>query len=133
MVVKGKEKQAVGELYNIIETVSHSSTRLLVHFLSRPNPQLSDEIWPKPPATELAAPEGDSDSEDSEDDQDIEQQLAKEPSDINKKKPKGSSERRIGSSSYTQLYLHLTSWCSKLPNRYRLWYESATSLCHYLY
>ncbi|KAF8604582.1 hypothetical protein BDV93DRAFT_605888 [Ceratobasidium sp. AG-I] len=78
MVVKGKEKQAAGELYNIIETIS-------------------DEMWPKPPATGLAAPEGDSDSDDSEDDQDIEKQLAKELSDINKKKPKGSSERRIAS------------------------------------
>jgi len=78
MVVKGKEKQAIGELYNIIEIIS-------------------DEIWPKPPTTDPAALEGDSGAEDSEEDQDIERQLAKELSDINKKKPRGSSERRIAS------------------------------------
>lgn len=65
-------------------------------YLIQPKPQISDEIWPKPPTTDAAALEGDSDAEESEDDQDIEKQLAKELSDINKKKPKGSSERRIG-------------------------------------
>ncbi|KAG8701864.1 hypothetical protein FRC09_005086 [Ceratobasidium sp. 395] len=73
MVVKGKEKQAAGELYNVIETIS-------------------DQLWPKPPAAE--ADEADNASE-SSNEEDIEKQLAKELSDINKPKSKVSTERRI--------------------------------------
>ncbi|KAF8717857.1 THUMP protein, partial [Rhizoctonia solani] len=74
MTVKGKEKQATNELYEIIESIS-------------------DRLWPKPVPTTEAATEAD--EEEEEDDEDIEKQLAKELSDINKSKPKDSTDRRI--------------------------------------
>lgn len=75
MTVKGKEKQAASELYGIIESIS-------------------DQLWPQPPATETNAA---ADSDGPEDEEDIEKQLAKELSDMNKAKPKDSQERRIAS------------------------------------
>ncbi|QRV74970.1 THUMP domain-containing protein [Ceratobasidium sp. AG-Ba] len=75
MVVKGKEKQAASELYGIIETIS-------------------DQIWPKPLNDKNEGNDKESDGA-SEDDEDIEKQLAKELSDISKAKPKDRTERRI--------------------------------------
>ncbi|GAB1521631.1 hypothetical protein RhiTH_004728 [Rhizoctonia solani] len=74
MTVKGKEKQATNELYEIIELIS-------------------DRLWPKPVPTTEAVTEAD--EEEEEGDEDIEKQLAKELSDINKPKPKDSTDRRI--------------------------------------
>ncbi|KAG9102463.1 hypothetical protein FRC06_001997, partial [Ceratobasidium sp. 370] len=75
MVVKGKEKQAAGELYNIVETIS-------------------DQLWPRSPTAEV---DGTDVPEPSDEDEDIEKQLAKELSDINKPRSKASAERRIAS------------------------------------
>lgn len=55
--------------------------------------QISGQLWPQPPATEMGAS---ADSGDSGGEEDIEKQLAKELSDMNQAKPKGSQERRIG-------------------------------------
>ncbi|KAF8688955.1 THUMP protein, partial [Rhizoctonia solani] len=74
MTVKGKEKQATNELYEIIESIS-------------------DRLWPKPVPTTEAITEAD--EEEEEGDEDIEKQLAKELSDINKPKPKDSTDRQI--------------------------------------
>ncbi|KAH7342102.1 hypothetical protein B0J17DRAFT_649469 [Rhizoctonia solani] len=74
MTVKGKEKQATSELYEIIESIS-------------------DRLWLKPPSTAEATAEINEDG--SEEDEDIEKQLAKELSDINKPKVKDSTDRRI--------------------------------------
>ncbi|CCO35313.1 hypothetical protein BN14_09430 [Rhizoctonia solani AG-1 IB] len=73
MTVKGKEKQATNELYEIIESIS-------------------DRLWPKPPPTTETVPE---DDEEDDEDEDIEKQLAKELSDINKPKMKDTTDRRI--------------------------------------
>ncbi|CAE6480375.1 hypothetical protein RSOLAG22IIIB_07314 [Rhizoctonia solani] len=73
MTVKGKEKQATNELCEIIESIS-------------------DRLWPKAlPAIEATADAGDDGSEE----EDIEKQLAKELSDINKPKVKDSIDGRI--------------------------------------
>ncbi|KEP49249.1 THUMP domain protein [Rhizoctonia solani 123E] len=74
MTVKGKEKQATNELYEIIESISN-------------------RIWPKPPPTTEATAEVSEDESDEE--EDIEKQLAKELSNINKPKTKGTTDRRI--------------------------------------
>ncbi|CAE6424340.1 unnamed protein product [Rhizoctonia solani] len=76
MTVKGKEKQATSELYEIIESIS-------------------DRLWPKPQSTTEATVEINEDGSDEEEDEDIEKQLAKELSDINKPKVKDSTNRRI--------------------------------------
>ncbi|KAG9119161.1 hypothetical protein FRC07_005973 [Ceratobasidium sp. 392] len=100
MVVKGKEKQAVGELYNVIETIS-------------------DQLWPKPATTEVE--ETGNASEPSEDDEDIEKQLAKELSDINKPKSKPSAERRIDLSQASGPHFSLIVDISVLPHGHYLW------------
>ncbi|KAG8744143.1 hypothetical protein FRC10_010712 [Ceratobasidium sp. 414] len=74
MVVKGKEKQAAGELYNIVETIS-------------------GQLWPKSPAAKVGGM--DDASEPSDEDEDIEKQLAKELASINKPRSKVSVEGRI--------------------------------------
>ncbi|CAE6478731.1 unnamed protein product [Rhizoctonia solani] len=74
MTVKGKEKQATNELYEIIESISN-------------------RIWPKPPPTTEATAEASDDGSDEE--EDIEKQLAKELSNINKPKAKDTADRRI--------------------------------------
>ncbi|CAE6427916.1 unnamed protein product [Rhizoctonia solani] len=74
MTVKGKEKQATNELYEIIESIS-------------------DRLWPKTPPTTEATVELDKAEEEEE--EDIEKQLAKELSDINKPKTKNTTDRRI--------------------------------------
>ncbi|CAE6407824.1 unnamed protein product [Rhizoctonia solani] len=74
MTVKGKEKQATNELYEIIESISN-------------------RIWPKPPPTTGATAEVSEDGSDEE--EDIEKQLANELSNINKPKTKDITDRRI--------------------------------------
>ncbi|EUC65103.1 THUMP domain protein [Rhizoctonia solani AG-3 Rhs1AP] len=74
MTVKGKEKQATNELYEIIESISN-------------------RIWPKPPPTTGATAEVSEDESDEE--EDIEKQLANELSNINKPKTKDITDRRI--------------------------------------
>ncbi|KAJ1307193.1 hypothetical protein OPQ81_001308 [Rhizoctonia solani] len=89
MTVKGKEKQAANELCEIIESIS-------------------DRLWPKPPST--MGPTADAEEDGSEEDEDIEKQLAKELSDINKPKAKDTSDRRIATcSTETACVIYITT------------------------
>ncbi|KAG8716151.1 hypothetical protein FRC08_009808 [Ceratobasidium sp. 394] len=100
MVVKGKEKQAAGELYNIVETISN-------------------QLWPKSPTAEVDG--ADDVPEPSDEGEDIEKQLARELSDINKPKSKAPAERRIGLFQVPDVDTFLTPETSKLPYGYYLW------------
>ena len=85
--MKGKERQTVGELYDLFESVSHpcgmmmsDQTLILIVFLFLHFLQLASELWP---VSAAAAVEGDDDESHADSDvgeveEDLEKQIAKE-------------------------------------------------------
>jgi tRNA acetyltransferase TAN1 len=108
--VKGKEKQSVGELYDLFESVSRRTVvaaaqylpNRVFFFLVFPCFQVASELWPGVTDAETNDKEvhGDSDDGDAVDvEEDFEKQLAKELATI--KRPR--KERRFGMSQLANL------------------------------
>ncbi|CCM03096.1 uncharacterized protein FIBRA_05216 [Fibroporia radiculosa] len=85
--VKGKEKQTVGELYDLFESVSsHMFPRAAKN---EHDPQLASEIWPD---SSNETPGGNDSGSDEADDGDVEKQIAREM--LSMKRPR--KEQRFG-------------------------------------
>lgn len=97
--VKGKEKQTVGELYDLFESVRLFTPT--VSTLCQKNSQLADELWPEETAGSEGTRVGSTAEELS-----LEAQIANEMSSIQKSR----KEKRFGSdASLTSVTIHLMS------------------------
>lgn len=105
--IRGKEKQAVGELYDLFEQVHRSPLASSASPLTG-TVQLASEMWPidASESKTQAVDDADSDVDDAED-EDIEKQIAKEMSGM--KRPR--KETRFGMSSLISLHVEADkSW-----------------------